>query len=467
MARHEFDFCVLGVGSGGFAAAVTARSMGKSVALVDGTQQLGGLCILRGCMPSKTVLRSGEIAHLARAADRVGVHVGSVEPDAAAVIKRKRRIIADFARERVEGIERFPLFRGNPHFIGRGELAVGDDVIQARKFLVSTGSVIGVPDIPGLRETGFVTSDDILEMEELPASFTVLGGGATACELAQYLVRMGCAVKMIQRSATVLSREDPDIGEALGAAFVEDGIELFTGATAVRIERAGRKKRVVATRAGHEVAFESDEIFLALGRLPNVDGFGFDAAGIKYSSPKGVAVNEYLQTSNPDIFAAGDVTGDRQLVHVAVYEGQLAARNALGATPKAAHYELQRARAIFTDPQVAIAGLSERECRDRGMTFAVASYPFAEEGKAIVADLTRGFIKLLAAPDGLLLGAAIVGAEASDFIHEAIALLYFKANVRDIMEMPHLHPTLAEIITYPAEELTEKLEREKHVVVTP
>jgi len=294
----------------------------------------------------------------------------------------------------------------------------------------------------------------------------VLGGGATACELAQYLVRMGCAVTMIQRSATVLSREDPDVGEALGAALAEDGVRLFTGSTVVRVEPAAQKKRVVATQAGRELAFESDEIFLALGRHPSVDGFGFETAGIKYSE-NGVAVNEYLQTSNPDIFAAGDVTGALELVHVAVYEGQLAARNALGAVPKAAHYELQRARAIFTDPQVAIAGLTERECRDRGITFAVASYPFAELGKGIVADAMHGFIKLLAAPDGLLLGAAIVGAEASDFIHEAIALLYFKANVRDIMEMPHLHPTLAEIITYPAEELTEKLEREKHVVVTP
>ena len=466
MGRHEFDFCVLGVGSAGYAAAVMARSMGHSVALADGTQTLGGLCILRGCMPSKTVLRSAEIAQLARTADRVGIHVGEVRPEPAAVIARKRRIIADFADFRVEGIERFPLFRGAPRFVGRGELVVGEDVIRARKFLVSTGSVIAQRDIPGLAETGFVTSDDILEMEKLPGSFAVLGGGTVACELAQYLVRMGCRVTMLQRSKNILSREDADVGESLAAALIEDGIELLTGTTLTRVERIGEKKRVSATHAGNDIAIECDEIFLALGRRPNVEGFGFEAAGIEYGT-NGVRVNEYLQTSNPDVFAAGDVTGELELVHVAVYEGQLAARNALGAAPKAAHYELQRARAVFTDPQVAIAGLTERECRERGLTFALASYPFNDLGKAIVADVMRGFIKMLCAPDGRLLGVTIVGAEASDLIHEAIALLYFKANVRDIMQMPHLHPTLAEIITYPAEELSERLERELHVLVRP
>ena len=466
MDRHEYDLCVLGAGSAGYAAAVAARSMGKSVALADGTQELAGLCILRGCMPSKTILRSAEVAHLARTADRVGIHIDRVQPDPVAVVARKRRIIADFAQDRIKDIERFQLFRGAPRFVNRGELVVGDDVIRARKFLISTGSVISVPGIPGLRETGFVTSDDVLEMEKLPAKITVLGGGSVACELAQYLVRMGCAVTMVQRSRTVLSREDADVGEALGNALVEDGIELFTGTTVVGVDRVGAKKRILAAQSGRDIAVESDEIFLALGRQPNVDGFGFEAAGVAYSE-NGVAVNEYLQTSNPDIFAAGDVTGNVELVHVAVYEGQLAARNALGATPKAARYELQRARAVFSDPQVAIAGLTERDCRTSGLTFAVSSYPFKELGKAIVADLTQGFIKLLAAPDGRLLGVVIVGAEAADLIHEAIALLYFKANVRDIMEMPHLHPTLAEIITYPAEELAEMLERELHVVVRP
>ena len=466
MSTHEFDLCVLGVGSAGYAAAVVARDVGRSVVLVDGSGPLGGLCILKGCMPSKTELRSAEIAHLARTAGAVGIRVDGVKPDVAAVVERKRRIIEGFADFRVEGIKTFPLFQGAPHFSGRNELVVGEAVIRARKFLVSTGSVIDVPDILGLRETGFVDSDDVLEMERLPESFVTLGGGPTACELSQYLHRMGSSVSMLQRSRWVLSSEDEDVGASLGASLARDGIRLTTGVAVKRVERAGSRKRVVGQRGPQEIVVEADEIFMALGRRPNVDGFALEAAGVAYDR-HGIKVNEFLQTSNPDIYAAGDVTGSNELVHVAVYEGQLAAHNAFDQTPRAASYDLQHARAVFTDPQVAIAGATERECIERGIQHHVATYPFDDLGKAISTNQTEGFIKMIAAPDGRLLGVTIVGAEAADLIHEAIALLYFKANCSDVMEMPHLHPTLAEIMTYPAEELCERLECVKHVLVQP
>src|ERR1017187_5805106 len=184
--EHSFEFCVFGAGSAGFAAATTARGLGKSVAFVDGIEPLGGLCILRGCMPSKTVLRSAEIAHLAQRGPNVGVMVAGVRPDVKAVIERKRRIIKDFADFRVEGIDTFPVFRGAPRFVGPRAIVVGDDIIHAEKFLISTGSIINVPEIPGLRQAGFITSDDVLERERLPAEIITLGGGPGACELAQY-----------------------------------------------------------------------------------------------------------------------------------------------------------------------------------------------------------------------------------------------------------------------------------------
>ena len=468
MSKHEFDLCVVGAGSAGFAAAVAARTMGKSAAFVDGNAPLGGLCILRGCMPSKTVLRSAEVAQLARTAREVGITVDGVRPDVRAVITRKRRIIEGFADYRRQQIREFPLFQGELHFTARNEITVGADVIAARKFVVTTGSVINVPKtIPGLVETGFVTSDDILEMETLPESFVTLGAGPGGVELSQYLVRMGCRVAIVQRSKTVLSTEDPDVGEALGKALEHDGVELTTGTTIKRVERSGTRKRVVVQRGPAETFFEADEIFLALGRRPNVEGFGLETAGINFDT-HGIKVNEFLQTSNPDVYAAGDVLHDSlELVHVAVYEGQLAAHNAFDATPKAAQYDLQGSRAVFTEPQVAVAGLNERQCRERGIAYAVARYPFDDLGKAISANVTQGFIKMLAALDGTILGVTIVGTEAADFIHEAVALIYFNANVRDVLQMPHLHPTLAEIITYPAEELSERLERETHVLVRP
>jgi len=466
MKTHEFDFCVIGAGSAGYVAATTARGLGKRVIFAESPQPLAGLCILRGCMPSKTLLRSAEIAHFVKTAPDLGIEPGPATVNMHRVIQRKRQIIDGFAAYRRQGIAEFPILRGAPRFVGRKMLEVGDDCIEASAFLIATGSAINVPDIAGLRETGFVTSDDVLEMTALPESVIVLGGGFVACELAQYLVRLGVQTVMLQRSKTILSSEDHEIGEELRDALAADGIKIFTGVTFVRAEAAARKKAVVARIDGKEHRFEADELFAALGRRPNFERLNIEAAGIR-SDGRGLVVNEYLQTTNPDVYAAGDVIGSRELVHVAVYEGQLAARNAFSGKRSAADYSLQAARALFTDPQAAVAGLSEKDCIERKIPYETASYPFNDHGKAIATDLTRGFVKLVVSPEGRLLGVAIVGAEASDLIHEAIALLYFKATVDDVMLMPHLHPTLAEIITYPAEELCDRIEHRRYALVTP
>lgn len=465
--RHEFDFCVIGGGSAGFAAATTARNLGRSVAIADGPGELGGLCILRGCMPSKTLLRTAEVAHLIREAPKLGVEAGPPKIDFAHVMDRKRTIIKGFADYRADAIKRFPLFHGAAKFVAPGEIQVGNDRIAAKKFLVATGSTIAVPAIAGLGETGFVTSDEVLAFDTLPPSVVVLGGGTIACELAQYLVRLGVETTIVQRSATLLSDEDPDVAASLRMYLERDGISVATGTKILAVERVGDQKRVHYERDGKANVAQGNEIFLAFGRLANIGGLDLEKAGVD-ASELGIKVDRFLRTTNPDVFAAGDVVFDSsQLVHVAVHEGELAARNALGSSLKSVDYPLQRARAVFTDPQVAVAGLTERECKTNGVAYSAASFPFDDLGKAIATNLTDGFVKMLAAPDGAILGVAIVGAEASNFIHEAIALLYFKANIRDVLMMPHLHPTLAEIITYPAEELCERLEHEKRVLVTP
>jgi pyruvate/2-oxoglutarate dehydrogenase complex dihydrolipoamide dehydrogenase (E3) component len=466
MGSYDFDLCVVGAGSAGYAAATTARGLGKSVVLADGEGPLAGLCILRGCMPSKTLLRSAEIAHLVRTAPELGVRVGEVRYDVPHIVRRKRRIIADFAADRVDGIRSFPLFQGRVRFTGRDTLAVGEREIRARRFVIATGSVINIPPIPGLAEAGYITSDEVLDMEELPSSIVVLGGGAVAVELAQYLARLGCRTTILQRSATLLSGEDHDVGTALREALTQDGIRVVTDTALLGATRNAKGKCVRFRHAGRDEEVCADEIFVALGRRPNVDAFGFEVAGVAYDAG-GVRVDPYLRTTNPVIYAAGDVTGAVELVHVAVYGGAQAARNAFSENPQPLNYDLLGARAVFTDPQVGVAGLSEKQCRERGIAYVSARYPFAELGKAITAGLTQGFVKMLAAPDARILGVTIVGAEAADLIHEAIALLYFKARTHDVMEMPHLHPTLAEIMTYPAEELCERLEHEAHAVVTP
>jgi pyruvate/2-oxoglutarate dehydrogenase complex dihydrolipoamide dehydrogenase (E3) component len=466
-SRFDYDFCVIGAGSAGYAAAVIARSLGKRVVIAESTAPLAGLCILRGCMPSKTLLRSAEVAHLVAEAPQFGIEPAGARVNVPAIVARKRRIIKEFTDYRVEDIERFPLLRGAVAFTGPDELMVGHTALRAEKYLIATGSVINIPEIPGLSDAGYVTSDDVLEMDSLPESVVVLGGGLVACELAQYLARLGVKVTMLQRSLTLLSGEDPDVGFALQRALVDDGLEVRTGVTLLSAAKERGRKRVLFESDGTSGSAEGDEIFVALGRRASVEGLELAAAGIEFDR-RGIHVDTFLRTTNPDVYAAGDVIKDStQLVHVAVNEGQTAARNALTGARLTIDYTLQGARGVFTDPQVAVAGLTERECKQRAIPYSVSSFPFDDLGKAIAVGATKGFVKMLAAPDGAILGVAIVGAEAADLIHESIALLYFKANVRDVLAMPHLHPTLAEILTYPAEDLCERLEHEEHVLVKP
>ncbi|MDQ6826560.1 MAG: FAD-dependent oxidoreductase, partial [Candidatus Eremiobacteraeota bacterium] len=212
---HDFDFCVLGAGSAGFNAAVYARELGKDVAIAEGSGDLAGLCILRGCMPAKTILRSAEVAHLVEGAPQFGVEAKEVSIDARAIVRRKRQVIRQFADERIEEIQSFPVFRGEPKFTGPNELSVGDDVIRAAYFLVSTGSIIEPPPIAGLSETGYITSDDALEATRLPKSVIVIGGGPVGCEFAQYFVRLGAEVTLLQDGPELLRKEDVDVGAAV------------------------------------------------------------------------------------------------------------------------------------------------------------------------------------------------------------------------------------------------------------
>ncbi len=457
---HDFDFCVLGAGSAGFNAAVYARELGKTVAIAESNGDLAGLCILRGCMPAKTILRSAEIAHLVEEAPQFGVDAKEVTIDARAIVRRKRDIIREFAEERTEGIESFPLFRGEPKFTANNELTVGNDVIRASRFLVSTGSILEPPPIPGLSQIGYMTSDQALEATRLPRSVIVIGGGPVGCEFAQYFVRLGVKVTLLQDAPELLAKEDRDVGAAVREGLESDGVRVVTDVAFGHCTNADGETEVRVTRDGRSECFSAQVVFLAMTRRPNTEVFDFHRAGIQ-ADRGGVRVNQFLQTSNPIIYAAGDVIGRRLLVHLAEFGGRLAVKNAFSGKPTAIDFDLYEARGVYTHPEVAVAGLSEMQCKDRSVQYEVAMYSFKDHGRAITADLPEGFVKILAAADGRILGVTIVGGEAADLVHEALTLLYFKAKVSDIPNIPHLHPTMAEIITYPAEELTRKLALEQ------
>ncbi|MGH7715894.1 MAG: dihydrolipoyl dehydrogenase family protein, partial [Vulcanimicrobiaceae bacterium] len=387
--------------------------------------------------------------------------VRSDEPriDYRTMIERKREIIKGFADYRIEGLETFDMYPGNASFIDEHALAVGDQVLRAPKFVIATGSIVAPPFFPGLEETGYIDSDAALDLNAPPGSIIVLGGGYVAVELGQFFSRVGVATTMLIRKTRVLSDVDEDVATALTGYLRDEGIRIVGGATVVRVERNGANKRVVYRKGAEEYAIEAEEIFYALGRVPNTEGLALDRAGVKSHSISGIEIDATLRTSNPDIFAIGDVVGRYPLVHVAIQQGEAAARNAIHGSREAVDYSLSKAHTIFSDPQIAVAGETERELSAANRSYLKSTYPFSDHGKAISIGKTKGFVKMLADPqDGCILGVQILGAEASDLIHEAIAAMHFHATVFDFVRIPHLHPTLSEILTYPAEELVVRIE---------
>jgi pyruvate/2-oxoglutarate dehydrogenase complex dihydrolipoamide dehydrogenase (E3) component len=455
----EFDVVIIGGGSAGYAAARTARESGASVAIID-HGPLGGLCILRGCMPTKTILRSSDVMSLMRRSKEFGIL--SVEPkaDLAAINDRKNKIIGEFTEYRTEQLRDpgFKLFEERASFISPHEIQVGDKTLTGKSIIIATGSVVSKFDISGLEEVGYVTSDDVLEMREQPESMIVLGAGAVAVELAQFFLRIGTKVTLIQRSGHIMSSGDEDIARPVEARFREEGMDVFTGTKLNRFTNNGDLKTAHFTHEGKDKTVSAQFTLQALGRRANIDGLNLEAADIQTENGH-IKVNAEMRTNHPHIFAVGDVNGIHEIVHIAIEQGEIAAHNAVSSDqPSKKMDDRLKTSIVFTDPPVASVGLSEKECREQNIDYLAASHPFDDHGKSICLGETHGHVKIMCRPtDGEIIGAHIVGPEAGELIHELIAIMYFHGKVDDLMKMPHYHPTLAEILTYPAEELADQI----------
>ncbi len=455
---ERFDLIVLGGGSAGYAAARTAVDMGASVAVAE-QGPLGGLCILRGCMPSKAILASSNSLYRAQHAAELGIKTGALEPDLPTVIARKRRLVREFADYRIEQLESpdLTLVAGEGRFLAPDRVQVGGRVLTAPKTIIATGSEPFVPKTPGLEEAGYLTSDEALELEELPESICVVGGGPIGLELGQFFSRMGAKVILLQRSRCVLSGEDEAVGIALGDYLREDGMDLRCNTQLTAVERRNGKKVLRLQQGDDECVAEVDEILVATGRAPAIATLDLAAAGVD-STSRGVTVDDAMRTSNPNIFAVGDTTATFDIGHVAIQQGEIAAHNALASgAPQYMDYRVVPI-VVFTEPQYGRVGMTEKEARAKGLPILTASYPFDDHGKALCLGETRGFVKMVAhAATGEILGYQVLGPEGGELIHECIVALHYRATAQDFMRIPHYHPTLAEILTYPAEEIAEQI----------
>lgn len=453
-----FDVMVIGAGSAGRYGAKAAAKRGAKVGLVE-TGPFGGLCILKGCMPTKAYLRSSELMGLLKKAPEVGIYPGKQVGIRFDQIKqRKDKLIHEMADDAYQGVIRHPnitLLSGHARFLSGKEVQVGAEPYAAERFLIATGSRPMIPPIPGLDEAGYITSDEALEMESLPGSMVIIGGGVEGTEFGQFFSRMGVEVTLLQRSERILSHEDEDVSDALAEFLRRDGIDLRTGVREVVIERDRQGEWICFEENERVQKIEAEVILVATGRTGNIDGLHLEAAGVE-THPLGIVANDFLQTSNPNIYAAGDVTGGAQIVNLATYEGEIAGTNLVKGPVHQADYRVFP-RAVFSDPEFARVGLSERDARERGIPVRVGTFPFSDLGKAIVSDRTEGFIKIVADPHrGEILGAAIVGAEASILIHQAAVAMHFRSTLQEYAKISHIHPSLAEIMLYLVDEMIGK-----------
>jgi pyruvate/2-oxoglutarate dehydrogenase complex dihydrolipoamide dehydrogenase (E3) component len=308
-----------------------------------------------------------------------------------------------------------------------------------------------------LEEVGYITSDHALSLKRLPKSLIVLGAGATGCELTQFFARFDVKVTMIQRSPHVLKAFDGDADAVVETVFRREGIKLFTGTKLLNARRHGKHKVVEFEQNGKRLGAEAEEILFALGRLPNTAGLGLENAGVKTENGR-IITNARMRTSAPHIYAAGDCTGPHEIVHIAIQQAEIAAHNITNPRrPRTMDYRLLTS-VVFTDPQMATVGLTEKEAIARKIPFLAASYPFNDHGKSMIMEALDGFVKLLANPKtGEILGGCCVGPVGGELIHEINVAMAKRMTVHEFAATPHYHPTLAEIWAYPAEELAEQI----------
>ena len=471
----DYDVAIIGGGSGGYAAGRVAANAGLKTVVVEGGEEVGGLCILRGCMPTKALLYAAEVMHLASHAEPWGIRAENVSFNFKQVMARKDLMVKGFADYRHEQLRngKFKFIRANARFADPHKVELfphpkadgaGDDedsirgkTLTAKYFIIATGSTVAPSPIVCIDASYCLNSDTALKLTGLPKSIIILGGGATACEFAQFFQRFGVKVTMIQRSPHVLHEFDSDATSELEKVFRREGMTVYTGAKIIETRKVGSRKEVHFEHEGKTLRVSAEEIFYALGRVPNTDSLGLDKIGVTTDCRR-IVTNHFMQSNLPHIYAVGDCTGQHEIVHIAVQLGEVAGHNV--AHPdrmKEMNYRLLT-EVIFTEPQMAAVGLTEKKAQKRKIPYLAASYPFNDHGKSLIMEAKDGFVKLLADPvTGEIIGGSCVGPYGGDLIHEIIAAMYKRMTVHELAAMPHYHPTLAEIWTYPAEELAEKI----------
>lgn len=446
LPRPNYDLIIIGGGSAGLSAAAMAAALGARVALLD-REALGGECLYTGCVPSKALLHVARVAAHIRTASTLGLDAQLAPIDLARVGDYVQRVIQTIHDETDHpdhytrmGVD---VAFGEVYFVSGNNLIVNGQRVGARRFLIATGSHAAVPPISGLAEAGYLTNETVFGLRELPNRLGIIGGGPVGCELGQAFARLGSRVTIVQRRDQLLPRDEPEAAAVLQERLQAEGVTVETRTTATAVTRREGAKVVSFETAGGAREVVVDEILVAVGRSPNLEGLGLDTAGVRYDVHKGIIVDKRLRTSNARIYAAGDVIGGYLFTHAAALQARTAVRNAL--FPGGAMLdERVMPWATFTEPEVAHVGLTEAEARRQyGRAVQVFVQPLREVDRAVIDSATEGFVKLVSTKSGRLLGAQIVGHQAGEYINELAVALQRKLRVADLAATTHVYPTLA------------------------
>jgi len=450
MSDLKFEIIIIGSGPAGVAAAEAAHAAGaRSIAVVESAPRLGGECPNWGCIPTKSLLSSIEGIVAAKHQGRYTVDLPKAGVDFGSLLKRERRIV-DLVTGggRIEkvlnelGVE---LIRGRAKFTGPDEIEVAGKRYAAARFIIAAGGVQVIPMIPGLRETGYLTVEDILGLAKTPRSLVIIGGGPIGCEFAQIFAPLGAAVTIIEYADHILPREDAEIAAVVEQSFRDQKIDLLTS---TKIEAVDRERdSVVLTvrlRDGGTRQVKAEKIFLAAGRKPDLSGLGLETAGVGINEDGRVLFNDFFQTDNPAIYIAGDAAGRMMYTSVAHREGSAAGHNAVKGNEISVNLSVLP-RGTYCHPEVGSVGLTEKEARDQGFEVGVGRAPYAMLSRSLTSGEMEGLVKIVAdLKTGLILGGHIVGQSASELVHELALAMYTGLTYQDLANMIHAFPTFAE-----------------------
>ncbi len=438
-----FDVAIIGGGPGGYVAAIRAAQLGARVALVE-KDRLGGACLHRGCIPTKALLRTAEALLESKHASTVGVAVNDATVDFAAMMAWKKRAVAQQADELEKLIawRKIAVFRGEGRLVGPDSIKVGDELLAAGKIIIATGSLPSRLSIPGANLPGVLTSDQILELDAMPESLVVIGAGVVGCEFASIFSALGARVTVLEILPRILPPVDEEIARRFQQILRSQGVTIHTKASLQEIRAQDDRLRLLFALGEEQQEVVADRVLMAVGHRPSSDAL--EAAGLALRDGS-VTVNDRLETSVDNVYAAGDVLGLYMLAYVASYQGIIAAENALGGSRQADYRAVPTC--VFTLPEIASVGLREEEARAQGVSYKVSRFPFSALARAQLLGQPLGLVKLICEePSGRLLGVHILGPRATDIIGEGVLALRMGATAQDLAHTMHGHPSLPEAI---------------------